>query len=459
MDHHFEKQVQQRFSTLPSHQYYRIYSLSKRPEDCASLTPTVDQQSTQVVHRLVLVTTATNTQQDGDGERLVSGLEVYEYTTRHSSKNNNKDDDDEQKGTPPLRRTIYISKIDTTGSILARGVTRRLVQAYVASQQQQVGPCSIHVFARAQPQYLFPHSANDPSKRVLTDRQLVAWWRTTLSNKDLYSMGGDDNSSVTTTPFWIVPGVDEQGALYDIGQKQRLVGDHGVVTWRYGYPYAGDALAKDTIPRFEDDGKARYLGTLLDSAGKNNDEDDQQNLTVDDFWTLFGYSEECGAGKLTAIFVIEISSTSTTTANNDDDKPFSSSETTPPPLDDDEYTRIWNSLMTMDFHDESSNLESTKTWLKTWQTIVSLRSFAITSNQNNNIGSNSHHSTGSSSTKDSISQPIQTPTVKRKQPTTSSPRETPNVSNTTTAMHAHPTTDASATVVNVLVPKRRKKEN
>ncbi|CAO3591716.1 unnamed protein product [Absidia cylindrospora] len=264
----------------------------------------------------------------------------------------------------------------------------------------------------------------------------------------------DDGNGVTTTAFWIVPGVDEQGALYDIGQKQRLVGDNGAVTWRYGYPYAGDALAKDTIPRFEDDGKARYLGTLLDSTGK--EDDDQQKLTVDDFWTLFGYSEECGAGKLTAIFVIEISSTTT----SNDDKP-SSSSVTAPPLDDDEYTRIWNSLMTMDFQDEPSNLESTKTWLKTWRSIVSLRSFAITSNQNNNNSNNSHN-IGSASLTSNAPQPIQTLTVKRKP--ASSPGETPNISNATTstdttATNSHPTTEASATVVNVLVPKRRKKEN
>ncbi|KAI8340909.1 histone H3-K56 acetyltransferase [Chlamydoabsidia padenii] len=331
----FKEELQQRFSTLPTRQDYYIYDLNKTAEECTTLFPTIKKHDTKVNHRLILVATKeVENDNDTDNQRLISGLEVYEY---HTSTN-------DDKGTSVPQRTIYISKIDTTGSILARGVTRRLVQAYVASQKQLLKPsetCRVHVFARAQPQYLFPESAKDGSKRVLNDRQLVAWWYATLTS---------DNDKA----YWIVPGVaDEQEARYDSG-----VCNKDTTRWNYGSPYPNQTQAKDVIPRFEDDGKARYLSTLLhDSAA----------LTVEDFWTLLGYSEECGAGKLTAIFMVDLSHNKT---NRD--------HTPPSLIEDEQYTSLWNYLMDLDFHDDQANLESTKKLLTKWKSILHPRSFKIT---------------------------------------------------------------------------------
>lgn len=334
----FKQELQQRLSTLSTQQHYFVYDLSKTAEACTSLLPPglkESGQSIQLIHRLVLVTTAAKDDKDGEEQRFVSGLEVYEYLTNET--------------TFLPSRTIYISKIDTTGTTMGRGVTRRLVQAYVASQrhhlQQPSDTCRIHVFARAQPQYLFPHSAKDGSKRLLDDRQLVAWWHATLGSGDLYDK---------VKPYWIVPGVDEQEARLDTGVQQRGL-------WHYGSPYPASALAKDTIPRFDDDGKARYLNSSSSDS-----------LTVEDFWTLFGYSEECGAGKLTAVFIID--SHRTTDCGD--------APSLPPSLEDDQYTRLWNYLMELDFCDDRANLKSTTKLLQKWKSVLASRSFKTTTSGN-----------------------------------------------------------------------------
>ncbi|SAM03426.1 hypothetical protein [Absidia glauca] len=335
----FKQELQQRLSTLSTQQHYFVYDLSKSAETCTSMLPSGMKepgQSIQLIHRLILVTTAAKHDDGGEEQRLVSGLEVYEYLTNES--------------THLPSRTIYISKIDTTGTTMGRGVTRRLVQAYVASQkhhlQQPSDTCRIHVFARAQPQYLFPHSAKDGSKRVLDDRQLVGWWHATLGSGDLYDK---------VKPYWIVPGVDEQEARLDTGVHQRGL-------WHYGSPYPASALATDVIPRFEDDGKARYLSSSSSDS-----------ITVEDFWTLFGYSEECGAGKLTAVFIVDSHRTT-----GPGDVPH-----LPPSLEDDQYTRLWNYLMDLDFCDDQANLKSTTKLLRKWKPVLASRCFKTTTVGNN----------------------------------------------------------------------------
>jgi regulator of Ty1 transposition protein 109 len=79
---------------------------------------------------------------------------------------------------------LYIGKIDTTGfSKVAPSPARTLARAtidYFVKPDTRPTECGqrvwVHLFARAQSQYLFPDSADWKNKRVLNDAGLVRWW-------------------------------------------------------------------------------------------------------------------------------------------------------------------------------------------------------------------------------------------------------------------------------------------
>ncbi|ORX58871.1 hypothetical protein DM01DRAFT_1333489 [Hesseltinella vesiculosa] len=267
--------------------------------------------ATSLTQRLIMVASKTN-------ETLLCGMEIDEYTTM-----------DKQQ---PAQHTVYVSKIDTSGSPLSRGVAKRLVIAYLTSLPPST---KIHVFARAQPQYLFAKSARHPDKHVLSDRQLVRWWHQVLTKVPAHKR------------HWCVPGVDDPWtAQADVGLPRTNASS---TAWHYGHAYSGTALAQDVIPRFPDDGKGRFLSSLADP-----------DLTVDDYWALLGFSEECGAGHLVGIFVVELAKEETKK-----EEPASAAEPARC-LDEDTYTQMWNDLMHQDFSSGQSNHTSTHTWLKAW---------------------------------------------------------------------------------------------
>lgn len=79
---------------------------------------------------------------------------------------------------------LYIGKVDTTGfsnvaPSPARTLARATIDYYVRPDTRPV-ECGqrvwVHLFARAQSQYLFPDSADWKAKRVLGDAGLVRWW-------------------------------------------------------------------------------------------------------------------------------------------------------------------------------------------------------------------------------------------------------------------------------------------
>ncbi len=85
---------------------------------------------------------------------------------------------------------LYISKVDTTGQARAPSPAAALVRAvigYFAHPATRPAPARtvvrhlwVHVFARAQAQYLFSASVECAGKRPLGDVQLCAWWRKLL---------------------------------------------------------------------------------------------------------------------------------------------------------------------------------------------------------------------------------------------------------------------------------------
>lgn len=84
---------------------------------------------------------------------------------------------------------LYISKVDGTGQGAYPSPTSTLVNAllqFYASPTSPIYPSNrnhtlwVHLFARAQRQYLFPNSADHPNKKPLGDVALCKWWKNSL---------------------------------------------------------------------------------------------------------------------------------------------------------------------------------------------------------------------------------------------------------------------------------------
>ncbi|KAI8393989.1 histone H3-K56 acetyltransferase [Radiomyces spectabilis] len=232
----FETAIRKALQPLPKGKCFEIYKLTTEPKECTPLVPSHDGKTT-VSHSLILVSVRDDGEIKESHSAFLCGLETYEYITVYP---------DEKKQT-----TVYISKVDTTGYPSSK-ITGRLVRAYL----QSLGPCHVHVFARAQPQYLFAKSAHNKAKIPLSDRALVGWWYRLLSDAL--------PSASVSAAWWSVPGLDDaSSAMLEIGQggNRKKQTD---ITWQYGYPYEKEAAADQVIPRFDDDPKTRVIKHLID---------------------------------------------------------------------------------------------------------------------------------------------------------------------------------------------------
>lgn len=80
-------------------------------------------------------------------------------------------------------RLLYLSKLDTTGLATPRHAQRHVVRALVQAVLAYAGesasmwhvPYRLHVLSTANPEYLFPRSAELSGKRVLEGRPLIYW--------------------------------------------------------------------------------------------------------------------------------------------------------------------------------------------------------------------------------------------------------------------------------------------
>lgn len=183
---------------------------------------------------------------------------------------------------------LYISKVDTTGLLSAApspspSPTRPLVAAFLSyflSHPPHHCPrVRIHVFARAQSQYLFPGSADNKAKKLLDDKALLRWWKRTLERAVATT-----SSSTTFKLFYLIPGLAYLESL-------PYVPATGTLDWTYSHPYAtlssplhpatdppSSHPLVDHIPAFPDDPKSRFLHSLTSSSvspsGTEGDYDD-----------------------------------------------------------------------------------------------------------------------------------------------------------------------------------------
>ncbi|KZV95817.1 hypothetical protein EXIGLDRAFT_747979 [Exidia glandulosa HHB12029] len=315
---------------------------------------------------------------------------------------------------PTRTALLYIAKVDSTGQARtdAPAPTRALASAFVryfadprtrpawfagagasistAVPDSDKGSLFVHVFARAQGQYLFPNSADYAGKRVRSDAALNRWWRSCLSEA-----ARDLPSPSLSKLYYLVPGLDADEAARVLG---------GVVPpgWTYGHPYNDADIpfpfrgrapgVAGLIPWFEDDAKSRFIDDLaatydnFDGGApppsprkkghkrarieKEKDSDDEEiernaaaavaskstsaglqkksgdaktakekekrmgdlaRVDADEFWERMGFRQECSQGAITGFFVCAFSSSAPRLSPPASTPVPASTNTLPPP--------------------------------------------------------------------------------------------------------------------------------
>jgi Histone acetylation protein len=235
-------------------------------------------------------------------ELLVFGIEVLVVTTQGLT-------------------TIFVSKADSTGylhllkpSLGSPSTIKTICTTFLSTlvKDRLQGPrVLLSLFARSQNQYLFPGSSENPGKHVLDDRQLIKWWCRTLDpvlreyDQDSTGSNTRPESTAISEAFILVPGCDrlDTRAFFPPSTKSEPT-----PRWSNSYPL--NLIAPDTsapprclIPRFPDDPKARFLVDLdseipdPSSSAKNNGRW-RSVKTLDQFWDMMSYRQECSAGRL-----------------------------------------------------------------------------------------------------------------------------------------------------------------
>ncbi|KAJ3077897.1 hypothetical protein HK102_004873 [Quaeritorhiza haematococci] len=317
-------------------------------------------------HRLILVSEIHGAQdpgkdQDPVGEAVArnegAGVEVFvfgvvaiEYfhfaANAGSEESHNQTEEEQVQGAQQgrlLESFVYIEKIDSTGlnstanpkpttsrqpHNLAPTLKQSIIHAYLrfctspaftsalvvssarSASLSKPPKLSIHTFARAQPQYLFPHSARNTGKRVLSARGLVAWWKRTFEGGGWWGKCGVQKG------YWYVPNetlatvgdmVSGRGVHHSLSDRNTIFSTKRAVspstsdnnetdnlTWTWGFPYPPALPASTAIPYFPDDPKSRALRLLGNRA------------LVSEFVQVLGAMSECASGNLCGFFTVVI---------------------------------------------------------------------------------------------------------------------------------------------------------
>lgn len=313
---------------LPRGVKLTIRHVSSTPVPCVALFAAPPSESPESTFRenhflSVSITKYHEQAASADHEIVVFGIEVLVYSTAHLT-------------------TIFVSKADSTGylrliDVEPRVSLLRLISttflSYLAETRQRPGArLVVSLFARAQNQYLFPGSVENATKHVLDDRGLIKWWcrvvdpilREHQPDSKRPSIDPSDPATVpaagTATAYLIVPGCDRietrgffpATAKLDDKDRPRWVNEYPVRQICRN-PYAPPRCL---VPRFPDDPKARFLIDLDDelpdensaaSAAPANAAEWRSVKTLDQFWEMMAFRQECSAGRLVGFLWLVIS--------------------------------------------------------------------------------------------------------------------------------------------------------
>ncbi|KAK3373109.1 histone acetylation protein-domain-containing protein [Lasiosphaeria ovina] len=225
---------------------------------------------------------------------LVFAIEIFIFTTAYQT-------------------TFFVSKADSTGYLqslnLPKGTpspVREISSAFltylIEHRWRKTAQLVVNLFARAQAQYLFPGSVENMGKHVLDDWGLVRWWCRVL-NPLLEGPGRERWGGAKG--YLIVPGLEETEMRAFIPRTAAAAAN-----WAIGHPmerishYSAEfdwVPLRCLIPRYPDDPKSRFRDELDGESSKwKEDMGSWKSVkTLDQFWEMMAFRQECSSGRLT----------------------------------------------------------------------------------------------------------------------------------------------------------------
>ena len=223
---------------------------------------------------------------------------------------------------------IFVAKADSTGlmsgwmrwadyamspmTLIAATFIRLLADAFQRPDRRLV----VSLFARSAGAYLFPGSENNEGKHILSDTGLIKWWARVMNIvMDSDQPDHADNieaqqrlraaDPAASQVFLRVPGCSAAETKKYVPKKLKKTSPFRSVAlaadpFKLIAPYAvgSDVPARCMIPHFHDDPKTRFADELdgYDKLDANGNWSSVKSL--DGFWDLMQYRQECAAGKL-----------------------------------------------------------------------------------------------------------------------------------------------------------------
>nr|GAT58761.1 predicted protein [Mycena chlorophos] len=247
---------------------------------------------------------------------------------------------------------LYISKVDSTGQATFPSPTPLLVRSLLefyadpATRPVAANHLWIHLFARAQSQYLFPNSADFSGKKPLSDVKLCAWWKRVLGETVDAVKKRAQAEIVKTEMCYVLPGYSQLEAEQALARAATHP-NASDASWVYGHPYSQKEIPLPCpppsgstrnlghfIPTFDDDPKSRFMDEIgcdeeviksppkkrartdntekhaVDKGAKEKEDKVAGELTrvsVDEFWERMSFRQECVAGAVTGFFTVAVS--------------------------------------------------------------------------------------------------------------------------------------------------------
>ncbi|OLL23939.1 Histone acetyltransferase rtt109 [Neolecta irregularis DAH-3] len=237
----------------------------------------------------------------------------------------------------PQTTVFYVSKLDSSGyspCSLTRPLVQTSLRRVLRLHARKGVPNAIALFARAQPQYLFPKSSENPLKNTLDDQSLIKWWLRTL---DPFV-----RSESLISANLLIPGFSPRETDLFLARDNNK--------WDKGFVFAQMHTAPAlhlfaNIPRFLDDPKTRFLDEL-ESTGQLS------TTSMAAFWELMAERQECASGRVVAFVGVRLSEL-----------------VEPPPpdiplyIDEKIYKKAYDSLQYGDFSSKEKAKECTDSWL------------------------------------------------------------------------------------------------
>jgi regulator of Ty1 transposition protein 109 len=313
-------------TSLPGTREFHLHVLVSSPRKCSSLFPFANPRPRTYLQDILILLSE---QATPDAPHLfVTAIEASIYNTSRSP-------------TATLAKTLITYYADP--------VTRPINAEHLW----------IHLFARAQGQYLFPNSSEFAGKRPLSDIQLCSWWKRILGGV-AREVDIRTKSKGTVRLYYVLPGYSEEEATRSLNFASTSIASSSTSPlhqWIYGHPYSQSDIplpcpsnAEDDIPlnlgqfipSFEDDPKNRFMDeiayttegegvkspqrkrsrttsgpSVLPTSDVDSKKDDRtrapgdlEKVTPDEFWERMSFRQECIAGAVTGFFVMGVSSTS-----------------------------------------------------------------------------------------------------------------------------------------------------